>query len=224
MNVAFGTLIILILLTPGFICRYAFLKGPYSRKNYKPSFTDDIFWSVIPAFVLQLSFFGVLKLVDYPFSLKTLYYLIIGSDKVSFEQLNGGAIPFLIHSIVLMALAFAIGTLARWTVIKFNLDLKYNILKVNNEWYYLFSGKLANDKVEAIQLDALVKSDKGTTLYSGILEDYFLNAEGGIDRIYLIEVSRDMKYKMPGDYFVIFGKEILNMNLTYYRLNETDGS
>ena len=119
-----------------------------------------------------------------------------------------------------MIFGYFVGGLARWMVTKFSLDLKYNILKVNNEWYYLFSGKLTSEKVEAIQLDVLVKSDKGTTLYSGILEDYFLNAEGGIDRLYLIEVSRDMKYQMPGDYFVIFGKEVLNMNVTYYRLQE----
>ncbi len=218
MNFAFGTLLILILLTPGFLLRYAFLKGPYSRKNHKPSLPDEIIWSVIPAFLLQLSGYALLEAMGYTIALKDLYLLIIGSDKVSFEILSAGILPFMIYAVIQMIIAFYIGSASRWAVGKFGLDLRYNILKVNNEWYYLFSGQLADEKVEAIQLDILVKSDKGTSLYSGILEDYFLNSDGGIDRVYLIEVSRDVKYQMPGDYFVIFGREILNINVTYYRL------
>lgn len=219
MNIAFGTLLIIVLLSPGFVCRYAFLKGPYSRKNFKPSFSDEIFWSVIPAVFIQLIAFSILKLAGFYPSFQDLYLLIVGAQKeIDFALLNDGIPPFLLYCFIILLASYGIGAFARWAVIKYNLDLKYNIFKVNNEWYYLFSGKLTNEAVDFIKLDILVNSDNGTTLYSGILEDYFLNKEGGIDRLYLIKVYRNVKYEMPGDYFIVFGREILNMNLTYFRL------
>ena len=220
MNVAFGTLLILIFLSPGFVCRYAFLKGPYSRKNFRPSPSDEIFWSVIPAFFIQLIALTFLQLLGIEPALKDVYLMVIGNSAVSFDLISKGLFPFLIYSITLMLLSYLLGASARMLVSHFNLDLKYNILKVNNEWYYLFSGKLADSKVDLIQLDILVSSDKGTTLYSGILDDYFLNKEGGIDRVYMIKVYRDTKYEMPGDFFVIFGKDIMNINLSYFKLQE----
>lgn len=221
MNIAFGTLFILILLSPGFVCRYAFLKGPYSRNNFRPAVSDDIFWSVIPAVLIQLSAYSFLKLTGYDPSIKDLYLLMTGAkDGINFDTVNNNISSFFLYTIVILSLSFLIGSIARWIVMKFELDTKYNILKVNNEWYYLFSGKLAKEAVDFIQLDVLVNSNKGTTLYSGILENYFLNKEGGIDRLYLITVYRDKNYKMPGDHFVIFGKEILNVNITYFKLEE----
>lgn len=224
MNVAFGTLLILIFLSPGFVCRYAFLKGPYSRKNFRPSLSDEVFWSVIPSFFIQLLVLLFLQLIDIQPATKDLYLMMIGNAEVNFKLVNEGLGLFLIYSASLLLLSYVAGASARLIVSYFNIDLKYNLLKVNNEWYYLFSGKLAESKVEFIQLDVLVHSnkEKGTTLYSGILEDYFLNKDGGIDRLYLIEVYRDTKYEMPGDFFVIFGKDILNINLTYFKLKEKD--
>lgn len=220
MNVAFSTLLILILLSPGFIVRYAFLKGPYSRKNFRPPIADDIFWSVIPAFFIQILALIFLQLIGKTLATKDIYLLLIGEKGIDFNTVNTNLIPFLLYSLILLLISYMIGASARFIVSKYNLDLKYNILKVNNEWYYLFSGKLIKEDLDLIQLDILVSSDKGTTLYSGILEDYFLNKDGGIDRLYLIRVYRDTKYEMPGDFFVIFGKDILNINLSYFRLEE----
>ena len=220
MNVAFGTLLILIFLSPGFVCRYAFLKGPYSRKNFRPTLSDEIFWSVIPAFFIQLIALSFLKLFGIQPAVKDIYLMVIGSADINFKLIYDGLGLFLIYSFLLLVFSYLAGASARHIVSHYKLDLKYNILKVNNEWYYLFSGKLAQSKVDLIQLDVLVHSSKGTTLYSGILEDYFLNKDGGIDRLYLIKVYRDTKYEMPGDFFVVFGKDILNINLSYFGLKE----
>ncbi|MCP4456819.1 MAG: hypothetical protein GY816_02140 [Cytophagales bacterium] len=220
MNIAFGTLLLLILLSPGFICRYAFLQGPYSRKNFQPSISDDIFWSVIPAFFIQLLAYTFLKFIGIQPSPRDLYLIVTGNEHVNFELIDASLFRFTQYTFVLLVISYLAGASARWIVTRYNLDLKYNILKVANEWHYLFSGKLTKEKVDLIQMDILVNSGNGTTLNSGILEDYFLNKDGGIDRLYLITVFRDNDYELPGDYFVIFGKEILNLNLTYFSLKE----
>ena len=223
MNVALGTLLILIILSPGFICRYAFLKGPYSRKNFKPTITEDIFWSLIPAFFIQLTAVFILQQLGLNHSVKTLYLLIAGAEKgIDFQLVDNHLTFFLTYTFILLLISYGIGSTARWIVIRYDLDLKYNIFKVNNEWYYLFRRNLLYQDVDFIQLDVLVHSQKGTTLYSGILDDYFLNKEGGIDRLYLLQVTRDRDYYMPGDYFVVFGKDIFNLNLTYVTLDKSD--
>ncbi|MFY0601968.1 MAG: hypothetical protein JXR03_20005 [Cyclobacteriaceae bacterium] len=223
MNVAFSTLVILVLLSPGFVCRYAFLKGPYSRKNFRASVSDEIFWSIIPAFFIQILAFLLVQALGFFPSIKDLYLITIGAkEDIDFDVINAGLFPFMVYMCILIIVSFLLGAGARWIVSKYNLDLKYNILKVNNEWYYLFSAKLADEDIDFIKLDVLVRSEKGTMLYSGILDDYFLNKDDGIDRLYLLGVQRDKNYEMPGDHFVIFGREILNINLTYFKLGELE--
>jgi len=108
--------------------------------------------------------------------------------------------------------------------------------------YYPFSGRILDnpENVEFVQVDILVKSDHGNLIYCGILNNYYLSPDGSIDKIYLLNVYRrsfssdsieesknfldkeldDRYYNMPGEYFVIFGREILNINVTYYNLIE----
>lgn len=242
MNIALGTLIILFLLSPGFIIRYTFLKGPYSRKNYKPSITTEIFWAIIPAVFLQLSALYILQISGYELDFQLIYLLLTGSDKIDdFTILSGSLGGFLLYYSIISFLAAGIGFVARWVVVHWQLDKKFGIFKINNEWYYLFSGRLLEDadEIDFIQIDALVQTPEGVVIYCGVLNDFYLTSEGGIDRLYLVNVYRrkfsddyivanvepknldDRYYNMPGDYLVIFGQTLLNLNLTYYKLAES---
>lgn len=241
MNIALGTLIILFLLSPGFIIRYTFLKGPYSRKNYKPSVTTEIFWAIIPAVFLQLSGLYFLLISGYELDFKFIYLLLTGSDKITNFSLLSANIPgFLVYFLIISFLAAGLGFSARWLVMHWQLDKKFGIFKINNEWYYLFSGRILDraEEIDFIQVDALVQTPEGVVIYCGVLNDFYLTSDGGIDRLYLVNVYRrkfaddyivanvepknldDRYYNMPGDYLVIFGQTLLNLNLTYYKLRE----
>jgi hypothetical protein len=242
-NIALGTLIILFLLSPGFIIRYTFLKGPYSRKNYKPSVTTEIFWAIIPAVFLQLSGLYLLQALGFAIDFKILYLLLTGSDKiVDFSLLSANLGGFLFYFLVISFLAAGMGFIARWLVMHWQLDKKLGIFKINNEWYYLFSGRLLDkaDEIDFIQVDTLVQTTEGVVIYCGVLNDFYLTSDGGIDRLYLVNVYRrkfaddyivanlepkkldDRYYNMPGDYLVIFGQTLINLNLTYYKLKENN--
>ncbi len=93
-------------------------------------------------------------------------------------------------------------------------------------------------RIELIQVDALINSSEGNFIYSGILENFFLSKDNGLDRIYLSNVYRrrlkddldadvpnvgylarhqDTRYySMPGYLFVATYDKIINMNITYY--------
>ena len=70
----------------------------------------------------------------------------------------------------------------------------------------------------------------------GILADYILSKEGGLDRIYLRDVKRrylvkdkpdndeNLYYQMPGEFFVISAQQIINIHITYYSVSIDDTS
>jgi len=242
-NIALGTLIILFLLSPGFIIRYTFLKGPYSRKNYKPAITTEIFWAIIPAVFIQLLGLHFLQTIGHQLDYQTIYLLLTGSDKIINYQLLANSLgSFLIYFSSISVLSAILGFAARWLVMHFNLDKRIGIFKINNEWYYLLSGRVLDNasEIDFIQVDALVQTSEGVVIYCGVLHDFYLNSDGGIDRLYLINVYRrrfnddyivanvepknldDRYYNMPGDYLVVFGQTLVNLNLTYYKLAESE--
>ena len=124
-------------------------------------------------------------------------------------------------------------------------DLRYLSLSVFNDWYYLLKGKLAGEAdlpVVAVYVDALVETKEGSYLYCGLIEDFFLSRDNGLDRLYFKKVYRrklgeDFKreseddaptskwlderyYEMPGEFFVIPYAQIKNMNVRYFYLLE----
>jgi hypothetical protein len=248
MNLILGSILLFILISPGLIFRYSYLQGTYSKQTFKISAVDEIFWAVIPAFVFQLA--GILVIIHftiYQVRLDQLYQILTGADsEIDFNFILGSLPVFLLYILILIIIAAVLGLSARFMVRKLHLDLRYPFLKVNNEWYYLFSGEILDlldtpgesKNVEMIQIDVLVSTGDGTMVYSGTLENYFLSKDNGLDRIYLSNVyRRKMKddldrtkpnvgyldrylderyYAMPGDLFVVTYDKIINLNVTYH--------
>lgn len=80
------------------------------------------------------------------------------------------------------------------------------------------------------KVDVLVEELAGNNFYSGIVVDYDLNHSNiqQLERLYLKDTVRykpikdkdgnktgTMQVKVPGDYFIILGKEIKNINVSY---------
>jgi hypothetical protein len=133
-------------------------------------------------------------------------------------------------------------------------DRKYKLFRFKNSWHYILKGeffdfpkadmKLLNDKVEDIEfifVDALVEVNDDTILYDGILVDYELSSNGGLDCISIKDVKRrslsdDCKidvnggkedniehyYPIDGHILVLKYENIMNLNFSYYKLTEND--
>jgi hypothetical protein len=137
----------------------------------------------------------------------------------------------------------------RAVIRKFKLDIRYKFFRLNNEWHYLFSGEILDfpdvvgesENIEIIQIDLLATTGEESVIYSGILQDYYLSKDNGLDRIYLSQVYRrklkddlahadqsniqkldERYYQMPGELFVIHYDKIVNMNVTYHRFSLED--
>jgi hypothetical protein len=252
MNFALGALILLLLIFPGILFRFAYLSGPYSRKNFQTSLSDEFVLSLIPAFLIQTSgYFFIEHVLGLQVNLSLLIRLISGSQSLQnsdFILIGKSLFFFSFYNSVTFLIGFLFGKLFRNLVAKNHWDLKYHSLRFNNEWYYLLSGRLQDfqsksgesGKANLVGIDVLCESHEGTIIYTGILREFYLSKNDGLDRIYLTDVYRrklgddsskelatpverelDKRYyKMPGELFVIPYLQIKNMNISYYVIGE----
>lgn len=202
MNIAIGALVLLLLIFPGILFRYAYLSGPYSRKNFQSSLSDEVVLSLIPAFLIQTLSYGILELI---FKVNVDVSLVIrlvsqvsSVSSAEFDTIESSILFFSVYNIVTCSFGFLSGKLFRNFVAKNNWDIKYHSLRFNNEWYYLLSGRIidfpgnAGDSrnINMVRVDVLSESQGNTIIYSGILREFYLSKADGLDRIYLTNVYR----------------------------------
>ena len=107
-------------------------------------------------------------------------------------------------------------------------------------WYYLLSGAdfRREDAPDFIAISAIVDIAGEPFLYTGILDDYFLDPEGQLDRLVLQQVMRrplardkaegsadpglERFYAVDGDYFVLRYAEAITLNVEYIRVTARD--
>ena len=255
MNIAFGALVLLILLLPGLVFRVAYLNVRYSGKSFRSTIVDETLLALAPALILQIIGFEVVEnIIHRSVSLSTIYQLIISSGTFShFDILENSLGSFLLYNILLGISAYSLGVGARKFVQRYKLHYTYPVLRFQNDWYHVLKGTILNQpgnpeevqEIDYVWIDLMLESKEGTFIYSGILKDFFLSKEEGLDRIYLTNVRRrkmsddltveateetnneestetlaevDKRYYyMPGDFFVVPYSQIKNLNVIYYK-------
>lgn len=218
MNIALGAVLILLLLFPGILLRFAYLGGPYSRKNLQTSLVDELLLSLIPAIILQtVGFWFVEHVVGRDIDLGLLYQLITGpspafAQPIDFQRIETALIFFSTYHLTLFAIAIVAGRCFRQLVTRYNWDIRYHSLRFNNEWYYLLSGRILDfpdmpgdsESIDFVLVDVLTETKEGSYLYCGVLQKYYLSPTQGLDRIYLSNVYRrllkDDRTDPPADF------------------------
>lgn len=246
MNVALSTLILLLFLIPGFLFRRFYYTGEFSKQYFKQNFTDLVFPTLIPSLLFHAV--GLYLISHSPFT--NAYALDIGvisgliSGVANYDQVNRALLNIYRYSDLILGYFLCIslisgvtGFLVKVFVRNLKLDRKLKLFRFQNEWHYIFSGEILDfprvpgkaEDLDFTYVDALVKNDEGTIIYSGLLTEYVLSKEGGIDRLYLTDVKRrylknDEKekpgeskyYYMPGQFFVLPFQHVVNLHITYY--------
>lgn len=258
MNIALATLTLLVILYPGFLFRRFYFTEEFSREYFKQNVTDLIFSSILPGFLIH--FLGYLLFIKGRteidvFTIGTLLSGTSDAEKVThaFRTVYEKSASIIGYFIGVSFLGMLSGFLTKLVVRNLKLDRKIKLFRFQNEWHYIFSGEILDfpkvsgsaDDIDCSYVDALVRTDEGTVIYSGLLTDYILTREGGIDRIYLTSVKRrflkddiiydqeaqtDQKeentedkryYYLPGQFFIIPYNIIINLHITYYKFTIT---
>lgn len=218
------------------------LKGLISSQSITDSFWTFIF---IPLIVNITSIFliGLFYEIEYD----VLYKLIIGDKDFKFgnAQFHKYVMEFLGFTIFSLFIGYVFG----WIIVL--IERKWSVITrfigLNNEWYSLFDGQTLTDNSELslTLINILSNTQETTTIYSGILVEYFLKprSNGELEYIVLSSATRiDMKKsqhamdmetrtnpfspdnkavsKIPGEFFIIPMKEVLNINVSFLKLEE----
>lgn len=253
MNIALGAVFIFILLLPPLIFYFGYTFGNDARPGSKFSLLDSLLLASI--FSLIIHALGTLCVHSF-FSQEIRFDLLLKlvggeikdvENKISNSEFRQGVQNFALYNSAVNGLAFLLGIGARYWVKKFGDWGKDNeLLRLKNNWWYLFTGyNLPNggseQEYECIFLDALVDTNSGSMLYSGILVGYICYGEE-LDRIYLSNAERrELRKKIvntlghtetieaPGDAFGIEGEllsipysQIKNLNLRFIRIQGSE--
>lgn len=243
MNVALSTLVLVILLIPGFLFRRFYYSGEFSKEYFKQNFSDLILPSLIISGIINTFCYSVIHILGFRSdAIPAISTLLSGTtDSISVSKAINTLFlefyPGLSYSLFAGLTGALAGFLGKYFIRTYKLDRRYKLFRFQNEWHYLFSGEIldfpdihSNAKTTQLTfVDALVNTSEGSVIYSGILSSYVLSSSTGIDRIYLSDTRRrylknddkndpERYYDMPGDFFVIFSIQIINLHITYYSI------
>ena len=128
-----------------------------------------------------------------------------------------------------------VGKIAQSLIFKLN-PYKSSLLAFDTPWYYELTGKLSDKKdAQLIKLSCLVESKNISFLYYGVLEDFYLNGDGQLDRVVLSDAMRrpienDERsledeqqkrfYEIKGDRIILKYDDIKNVNIEYLYMAE----
>lgn len=246
-------LLFLNLFLPGILFLRFYFRGEFSKEfNTKAPIAKIAFYSLFPGMVIQLFSLLIYNSCDSRFtvyqSLEIFSSLLDNnySEKQTkhFLTQNLNLYTYYTVSTAIGSIVFAL--IVKWVVMKFELDLKFKILRFKNQWYYIFSGeilrfpkyRLLATKLPTIQtidsrkdvqltyVDLLVKPNHDVEKYRGFVVDYELDANDlqQLDKLYLMQAEKYVSLSsnnktwvaIPGDIFLIPYNDILNLNITYY--------
>lgn len=244
MNLALSTIILFVLLLPGIVFRKFYYSEEFSREYFKSSVFEVFISALLPSIFLHICWFYLVRIFNYNVDFTILGDLISSNPNTSsFENIQENHFNIFLYNFTMLISSGALGLFSKRLIRFFKLDREIKQFRFKNVWHYILKGEffdfpraafnLENDKLEDIEVvyvDALVDTSKGPIIYDGILVDYELSDEGGLESITLKQVQRrwlhdegqletsDKYYVIPGHILILKYSEILNLNFSYYKI------
>lgn len=249
MNLALPALVAFLLLLPGFIFRARLKRAEQTSLDFSPFgqvAAAAILWALFAHFCwLFLSSIVFSQRFDPAVLLNMLSsapaaqaeaIAIIGRE---FGWISAYFASLLIASIV-------VPEIFRYVITKYRLDRHGNrfgaVFRFHDApWYYLLTGAdfAKDDEPDFIVISAIVEVAKDAVLYVGVLDDFFFDSNGKLDRLILQGVARrplsadknkseteevvaDRFYEIDGDSFVLRYEDVKTLNVQYVKLTVDD--
>ena len=244
-NIAFLSLVYLLFAVPGFLFRWMYFSGGFTRQLLPKSWTDEIGKALLIAIPFHLGWIAIFELCkhygpcSYTVTYLTAFELLTGDygePAKLVSLLYSNIWSLLSYYMLVIASACGVGYLLRKAVWSSELDASQPLLTYRNEWLYTIMGrgKLpgVTQKETVALIDVLTDQDSGlpgkTVLYQGRALAFSANENGSLRNLTLGDVLRaafeqqdaesppKLIWKVvPGDEFVIDYSRVQNINITY---------
>ncbi|MBD8084089.1 hypothetical protein [Chryseobacterium caseinilyticum] len=248
MNIAFTTIIVFIILAPGFLARIAYHSSKLSVSNPNKNIVNELTLSIIPALIIQIAgIFLVNTFSDFLIDFQTLGHLILGATNNNaignnFKKIDEFKYQIFFYNLFVFSFAFFSGYIIRRLVRITKADRKIRYFRFSNKWHYIFSGECLDfpdvpDNYENITekiVNVLCKVNGKNVLYTGTLFNYFIDANGNLEAVHLkFPIRRLLEdddeedyhkkyYEIESRYLVIPNNDIININFRYFNLVEVN--
>jgi uncharacterized membrane protein YwzB len=230
-----AALLIILFFLPGFVFNLAYYDSESIPLNI--SLTHKAVASLLITMVLHVMGLFILYCAGQAINFNLFLMLLSGVHSDLFNSITNHTIILAVsYLICLYFLAFFAGAILRWSIKKYRLD-RYHFFRIDNSWYYLFKGLYWKEgQHDGVKIAATMEIAGVSYLYVGILDNFFLNKEGSIDRLILASASRRLLkndkntvaeserfYPIDGHYFVLKYNEIKNLNVEYFDVIKDQG-
>jgi hypothetical protein len=246
MNLAFNSLLIILLALPGFIFTLSLYQSDES--SHTTSLTNRTILSLVISILFLIFLPAILsKIFEYQINYGLLLEIIGGKNNDAF--LKGIALSSLVsfeyYIIFSYTLSYTLGLIFNYAIKKFKLDTKLQLpginLRLESPWYYLLKGydwKIGEP--DLVIITAATELAGQGYLYHGYLEDYYLNKNGELDRIILTDTRRraiendhpsslnqektkesvdERFYPIDGHNFVLKYSDIKSLNIQFIKID-----
>lgn len=246
MNLALPALVVFLVLLPGFIARSRIKRVERLSLDYSP-FGQVVSEAILWAGGMHVLWIWLTGLVSpKEFNAEIAVALLASDTRAQAKALEAVAeyspwITAYFGSLLLVA--YVVPTVVRSMITRYRLDrVNSRLCKLlrfsKAPWYYLLSGAdFEKDNIpDLIAVSSIVNVSGKAYLYTGILEDYFVDQDGNLDRLILQEVMRrpieddktsetlakglDRFYRIDGDYFVLRYSEAITLNIEYIEFTQ----
>jgi hypothetical protein len=249
MTVAFPALVIFLILLPGFIARSRIKRVERQVLDYSP-FGQVVSEAVVWAGSLHIVWVLLARgLNGAELNVETVRRLLSSDAAVQGQALThvaGQAGVVTAYFASLLAAAYLLPSGIRRVISARRLDRlgsRWSALFrfSGAPWYYLLSGADfgADQTPDFIAVSAVVNVAGSPYIYTGLLDEYFIDQSGSLDRLVLQQVMRrplsadkmpesggreqERFYPVDGDYFVLRYSEAITLNIEYIQLKEELG-
>lgn len=241
MNVALPALIVFFLLLPGFVFRTNLKRAERTSLDFSPFgqvVTEAILWALFSHFIwLTLSHL----IFRHDFDPTVLMKLLSSAADIQAQATSAVGRQFdwiAAYFSTLLIATFVVPKLIRKVITTYRLDrdgARFNSLFRFHgaPWYYLLTGADFESKnaPDIIKVSAIVEVGKEAVLYVGVLDEFYVDADGQLDRLVLQGVARrpiasdkgagavaSRFYDVDGDSFVLRYNEAITLNIQYLRM------
>lgn len=238
MSLGIGVLLLLLLLFPGLVFKFGYLNGHGKYKYPRVGFLDELLISILPAFFFQfVGFLFVEYILRYSVDFALIYQITMGKGDLAAELLKNSLIYFFSYTFIIVTIAFFAGLQFSKLSMNYGWYRKLDFLRLHSDWHFQLFTDLNN--CDLIRIQVLTNIGGKAFIYSGILLEFYTNANNELDRLLMgyvfrrpfdkdkveseLEENDDFfkrYYEVPGDIFIINAKDILNMNISYMDVNE----
>lgn len=201
-----SALLIILFFLPGFIFNLAYYNSETIPLNI--SLTHKAIASLFITLILHTaSLTFLIYFLDEKINLNFFLMLLseLNAEKLSVINLvtNYTIELAVIYLICVYAIAFMLGIFFRWSIKKYKLD-QYSFLKIDNHWYYLFTGCNGKVKPDGVKIAAILEIGGYSYLYQeNLSKEYTIMANNSSNNVAIVAIILILVFAILSFYYFV---------------------